>query len=400
MKRKLARAVFCLAGTCLVSCASQVVENDEFPFLDPMLATLSSASLTKPTDAAFAKAREELSFRVLPKRPPFVYQFWRQKQPAPLVVLLPGHGATADGRHPAYLGEALFRRGYNVASLPSTTHRDFIIPASKLGLPGYPADDIADLRRVLDLLLKDLEIRHPAHIKEKALVGVSLGGLHALWLSQGNSDGFALYLGINPPLEMAHAQKSLDEAYDVPLSWSDSRRNQRTQLLLRRVDAIKQGLKVGPEVVDAFGEEDRHFVIGYEFRFSLAEMIIGARRLHPELARGLSPEEVMSRYSYRSYTETVTLPSLRARGLPATWEEWNTSASLLPRIKDVGANPRALLFHSLDDLLIAPEMALAAKKAFGDRAWIYRYGSHTGVLSTPRFMRQFLAEVEKYLGAP
>jgi hypothetical protein len=391
------RTAQALLGLSLAGCSSSIIENDEYPFTEPLLATLSAADLGKAGDPTFVRAAEDLSFPVLERRPPFAYRIWKQKTPAPLIVLLTGHGSTKESRHSTFLGQILFHRGYSVVSLPSTTHRDFILAASKGGLPGHPPDDIADLREVLVLLLKDLEIRFPKQTTGRGLVGISLGAAQALWLSQEAELGFDLYLGINPPLDMLHAQQALDACYDVPLSWPEDRRTERSQRVLRQVEAIKNGYKVGPEVVDAFGEDERRLVIGLEFRQSLVDMVLSVRRLHPELARGLPPEEIARRYSYRSYTDTVTLRSLRARGEAFTWEAWNEATSLRPRIKEIGAHPKALLFHNLDDFLIEPEMALEAKKAFGERAWIYRYGSHTGTLSTPRFMRQFLAAVEARL---
>ena len=92
------------------------------------------------------------------------YSYALQKDPAPLVFLIAGTGASYDGGKNTNMGKAFYDAGFHIVSLSSPTHMNFIVNASTTKVPGHIIHDTEDLYRVMELAYE--------HMNEPELVQI------------------------------------------------------------------------------------------------------------------------------------------------------------------------------------------------------------------------------------
>ncbi len=148
------------------------------------------------------------------------YSLVSQEKPAPLIFVIAGTGAGYNSEKMQVLQRAFFQAGFHVLSLSSPTHPDFIVSASRTGIPGHLLEDSQDLYRVMRLAW--LDIQHEIEVTEFYLTGYSLGAAQAAFVSQldGEQDDFHFtkVLLINPPVSLYSSTSILDDmlANNIP----------------------------------------------------------------------------------------------------------------------------------------------------------------------------------------
>ena len=200
------------------------VEDYEFPFVDPLEATVIGTPAVYKADLPQRIPIEEKQVLALRGRAvPDIFwyaatlHYALSPQPglAPLVFIIPGTGANFNASKSLILQRALYRAGLHVVSLPSPIHPNFIVPASRSRRPGLLAEDAEDLYRVMELIRRQLE--RELKISRYDLVGYSLGGTHAAFVArldeQRGALDFERVLLINPPVNLARAAAILDALF-------------------------------------------------------------------------------------------------------------------------------------------------------------------------------------------
>ncbi len=150
------------------------------------------------------------------------YSYRLQPGPAPIVYLLPGLGShRLDGSSLA-LAEMAWDRGFSVAIVSSAMNWEFIALGANVPLPGYTPADVEDVHFVLDAVHRDLEARHPGRLKQRVLMGYSLGAYHALFIAAAERAGsplvgFDRYVTLDAPVQLLTGMRKVDAFYDAQL---------------------------------------------------------------------------------------------------------------------------------------------------------------------------------------
>jgi len=138
---------------------------------------------------------------------------YQKKKKAPLIFVIAGTGASFYSSKMKMLQKAFFKAGFHVISLSSPTHPNFIVTASKSGVPGHIVEDSQDLYRVMKLAWQQVKDR--VEVSDFYLTGYSLGAAQAAFVSKLDEDkrsfNFKKVLMINPPFSLYNSVNILDE---------------------------------------------------------------------------------------------------------------------------------------------------------------------------------------------
>lgn len=372
----------------------------------PALETIAYAALA-PRDAGFDlrgrthRARISTTGRKLP------YDVWMQETPAPLVLLLPGFGGHRESYANMAMAEMFFDAGYSVATISSAANFEFMRRAATVTYPGFAPADAADVRRAISAVCRDIDSRDGDLVTKRALVGVSFGGGHSLFIAasppRDDAVAFDAYLAICPPIQFEHAAQTLDDYYNLPLSFPEAERDARV------VGIIKSGAMLasaGPGANSGIelSEEAAAFLLGLSYRVSLHDAIWTSRERHDAgilktdwnaFTRASASQEILE-YSMMKYAYAFLLPELLKE--PTAIED----AGMLLEYSDVRRLEGRLRTHTNigvafneNDFLLAPGDSAWLRKVFGDdRLAISANGGHIGNLGDDAWR----AEIVELLG--
>lgn len=132
----------------------------DYPDVSPYAATVIGTPPTLQADLPKHIPIEDRELTVFPNRdlPDILwygenmrYSLVSQDKPSPLIFVIAGTGAGYNSEKMQVLQRAFFQAGFHVLSLSSPTHPDFIVSASRTGIPGHLLEDSQDLYRVMRL---------------------------------------------------------------------------------------------------------------------------------------------------------------------------------------------------------------------------------------------------------
>ncbi len=248
------------------------------PSLEP-----SSASETLETiyfehfDAWFPRRARTHRVEIASTGRELPYQVWMQPEPAPMLYLLPGLGGHRDGASMIALAELAFLRGFSVAVISSALNFEFMQHAASVAVPGFPPADARDVHVALDAVDRDLAQRHPRRITGRALMGISMGAFHTLFIAAAEKQGaedlvrFDRYVALYPPVRLRHGMEQLDAFYNAPLAFPEEEREERVVGILQKVVRTSGDLQPGTPI--ALSQLEAEFVVGVAFRMTLHDMI-------------------------------------------------------------------------------------------------------------------------------
>ncbi|MBW2389054.1 MAG: VacJ family lipoprotein [Deltaproteobacteria bacterium] len=207
------------------------------------------------------------------------YQVWMQREPAPMLYLLPGLGGHRDGASMIALAELAFLRGFSVAVISSALNFEFMLHAATNDVPGFPPADARDVHAALDAVDRDLVRRHPDRITGRALMGISMGAFHTLFIAADEEQGatslvrFDRYVALYPPVRLRHGMEQLDAFYNAPLAFPEEEREERVVGILQKVLRSSGELDLQPGTPIPLSQLEAEFLIGVAFRMTLHDMI-------------------------------------------------------------------------------------------------------------------------------
>jgi predicted alpha/beta-fold hydrolase len=369
----LACALFIL-GACSHHSAT-IIENDEHPFSDPVLATFSSLAYT-PQSPFFKPSLTRFDVRLDGFRKALPLWYWEAPNAEVLFVLLPGFGSSPDSLIVQATAETLWLQGFSVLSIPSNTHALFAQAASVDRRPGYLPRDLRELHIALDSSLKVLQKTHKNPLpKRLALAGLSYGALQTILWSQlaqnekGEKIPFEAFVALNPPTDLSYALAYLDSKFVEGQNLYLDSSGQLQAPLAQKIKDVEARRLLVPEVLGAFQSHELEFLLAWDFRHSLIQAT-------------LWPSQDPRTLDFAKYIHTLLIPSIPS---PNPLEKWRKSNSIIDHLNPV---PRSLLvFHSLDDTLVRKEDVLALKVVMNSQMQLYRYGGHLGYIGSERFRR-------------
>ena len=387
----------------------------EFPFEDPLLATVLGTPKDLRADIDFDIPRKDREIVVFPDRkiasyvprPTYRYAITTQKQAAPLIFVIAGTGSSHRGAKMKMLEAVFYGAGFHVVSLSSPTYANFIVTASSSRIPGRTGDDAADLYRVMEAIWAEQKNR--IDVTEFHVTGYSLGGANAAFVArldeQRKAFNFKKVLMINPPVNLFNSvgilDRMLDENIPGPVApdfdtFLDRIMRRFTEVYATNDDVnfndefLYQIYQVNVEEGRKARAEDLEALIGTSFRLSSANMIAAAdyaaqrgfiipKNHQFGITESTTPYfKVAGRTSFVDYIDQVYVPYFQEK-IPGSTREGLISEGSLKSIESYlrGADKIGVM-HNADDIILSDGEIDYLRRVFGPRAKVYPDGGHCG----------------------
>jgi hypothetical protein len=407
---RLISACFCLLLSCSLANAY------DYPFADRFVATVLGTppefaevlpkDIPTKTDSIIMFPDRKIPGVIWPIDELY-YSYQRQDGPAPLIFLIAGTGASFKSPKMVDMQRAFYHAGFNVISLSSPTHPNFIATASTSSVPGHLQEDSADLYKVMKAIWQTLQDK--MNVTEFFLTGYSLGAAQSAFVSkideQEKAFNFKKVLMINPPVSLYNSVVILDDLLtnNIP-GGLDNFDNFYKGLIKAFGDTYKNGQ--GVDFNDNFlydvykykrpkNDTSLKALIGMSFRISSENMVFTsdvmthAGYVVPkglELGRyddTVPYVKVLSRLTFVDYFRGIFMPHFKALDPNVTEDEMIRQLSL-HTIEDYLRNSLKIgLIGNEDDIILAPGEIDYLRDVFGSRATIYPHGGHCGNMAYP-----------------
>lgn len=405
---------FLLVMTSWFSSLSQAQEAVyDYPDLSPYAASVVGTPVALQADLPKEIPVEDRQLTVLPDRelPDILwygkqlrYSLVPQAQPSPLIFVIAGTGASYNSEKMQVLQRAFFQAGFHVLSLSSPTHPDFIVSASRTGVPGHLLEDSQDLYRVMRLAW--LDIQSEIEVTEFYLTGYSLGGAQAAFVSQLDEEqqdfNFKKVLLINPPVSLYTSTTLLDDMLAKNIPGGAEKFPDFFDRVFRAFSEVyRHGEFVnfsGDFLYSAYkdqqpSDEILAALIGTSFRLSSANMIftsdvlINSGYIKPKnLVLSTTDSltnyfKVSARITFLDYFREMFFPFFHARYPGMTEQRLIENLSLSGLDEYLRRTTKIGLLHNADDIILEAGELEYLMKVFGPRAKIYPRGGHCGNLA-------------------
>jgi len=329
------------------------------------------------------------------------YAYAFQDKPAPLIFLIAGTGGSYDGQKNRAMGRAFYRAGFHVVSLSSPTLPNFIVAASKTGVPGHTVHDAEDLYRVMEIVWN--KFKDDIEVTDFFVTGYSLGGFNTAfvtWLDeQRKVFNFKAALLINPPVKLYNSISLLDRMLENIPGGPDNfgvfydKMVTGVSAVYKRADKLEFGEEFLYQVFEELQPRDEQLaaLVGLSFRFSSANLAFVSdvmtdygyiKPSNVKLGRNSAPGEyqkVAMRLGFTDYFHQFFYPFYNARlDKPISRDEMIGSMSL-ESIEDYLHNSNKIyVMHNRNDLILEKGEIEFFPRVFGERATLYPSGGHCG----------------------
>lgn len=333
------------------------------------------------------------------------FTYWLQPGQAPVVYIVPGLGAHRLSQPSVALAELAYHNGYSAVCVSSAFNPEFMEQASTAAMPAYLPVDGHDMHVALTAIDRRLEALHPGRVSGKALLGHSMGALHALFIAASAATNrssliqFDRYVALNNPVRLVHGVSKLDDFYQAPLEWPARERTGNLENTLLKAAALTQGKLTSP-VALPFSAIESKFLIGLTFRFVLRDIIYSSQRrssqavllqLLSNLRRAPAYEEIMQ-FSYQDYLEKFVIPYYQTRGIaePAA-ATIKATGDLRTYEAGLRANPNIRVIVNQNDFLIEEADLDWLRATFPPgQLTVFLQGGHSGNLANPAVQKTIL----------
>jgi len=325
-----------------------------------------------------------------------------QDKKAPLVFLIAGTGAGDQSRKAVAMLKALYKEGFHVISLPSPTHPNFIISASQSHIPGDPAEDAADLYRVMEAVWD--KVKEDIEVSEFHLGGYSLGGTHAAFVARLDEErrrfNFRRVLMVNPAVNLYNSVSRIEGLLDKIPGGPRKIGAYFNRMMAKFTEFYRKGdfVEINDEFLYAvvksglFSRDESGALIGLSFRISLAGMIFSSDVMTnggyvvPK-NRILTAADPLGDYllvsihlSFIDYFDEYFYPYFRNKRPDLTREALIEASGLRSIEGYLRSSDKFGVITNRDDFILAPGEIDYFRSLFGERARIYPRGGHLGNL--------------------
>ena len=343
------------------------------------------------------------------------FTYWLQPGKAPVVYIVPGLGSHRLAQTSLALAELVYKNGFSAVCLSSAFNSEFMEHASTVAMPAYLPVDGRDVHVALTEIDRRLQALHPRRLGDKALLGYSMGALHALFIAASGPTNqptllkFDRFVAINTPVRMAHGIARLDEFYRAPLGWPVAERTDNIEnTFLKVADLSKSTLT--PQTCLPFSAIESRFLIGLSFRLILRDIIFSSQRRsnqgvlqHPirNLRRAPVYQEILQ-LSYRDYFEKFAIPYYQARGVAAPVAEALAKAGDLRTYEAaLRTNGNVRIIVNQNDFLLADEDLAWLHATFAtEQLTVFEQGGHLGNLSNPSVQKGIVGALARMKAVP
>jgi hypothetical protein len=363
-----------------------------------------------PTLPAHMRTRQ-LVLTIFPERekpPVFFYDeglqctFAYQKQKAPLVFLIGGAGSSNQADKLITMTKTLYQAGFHVITLPSPTHANFIISASRSSVPGDLTEDSADLYRVMEAAWN--QIKGDIEVSEFLLGGYSLGAAQSAFVAKLDEErkvfNFRKVLMINPPVSLYSSASSIEELLKQIPGGAKKQGIFFNRMLSKfghfyrygNFVAINEDFLYSIYAEKLFSKPETAGLIGLTYRIGLAGMIFSSDVMtnsgyvvpKNRVLRHTDPLFdyflVSTHLSFYDYINEYFYPHFLKQRPGLTKQELIDSESIRSIEEYLKSSPKFGMMTNENDFILTKAELEYLKQLFGDRAKIYPRGGHLGNL--------------------
>ena len=386
----------------------------DYPYKDnAIMATVMGTPSSQWYKLKKGKAPKVKKFKAIKKVPEILrpwsdyeYGVWKQKNDAPLMILISGTGSLYNSGLTMYMANVFYERGYNVLALSSPTTMPYIVSQSKNNYAGYIKDESTHMYNLIATAVSK-EKAEGMKITKTHIGGYSLGGFQSLLIQEMDSEkkkiGIEKSLMLNSPVSILTATQKLDSylvkngiynaeslekfldnifgklVYDEYLEISD------VDFTDIRSAVSKLQLK----------DSDFEVLTGLLFRFYSANMTFAGEVFSGKNAVGrLSDKKIYKRFdsvtkefreglsvSFDEYSKEILFPYLKKNKYPdLTMGQFIKEFDLRNSQEFIDKNNKNIIFiTSKDDILTTESDLDYINKTFNNRV-IIPDGGHTGIL--------------------
>lgn len=353
----------------------------------------------------------QLVLDVIPGRykpPVFFYDkglrcmFAYQKQKAPLVFLIAGAGANEQSGKLWSMMQGLYKAGFHVITLPSPTHANFIISASKSGVPGELTEDAADLYHAMEVAWK--KVQGEIEVSSFHLGGYSLGAAQSAFIAKLDEErhvfDFRKVLMINPPVSLYSSVTRIEDLLKQ-IPGGHKKQGIFFNKMLSKFSAFYRAgnfVAINDDFLYAiyseqlFSQPETAGLIGLTYRINLAGMIFASDVMTnsgyvvPKNKVLRSTDSltdyflVSTHLSFFEYFNEYFYPHFAQRRPGLTKEAFIQSLSLKSIEGYLRTSPKfGVMANENDFILTKPELEYL-REVFGERIKVYPRGGHLGNL--------------------
>jgi len=354
------------------------------------------------------------------KRPDVFYydeglhcMFARQKGKAPLVFLIAGTGANDRSNKVIVMMSALYGAGFHVITLPSPSHPNFIISASRSHVPGDLTEEAADLYNVMEAAWN--KVRKEAEVTEFHLGGYSLGGTHAAFVAKLDEErrifNFRKVMMLNPAVNLYKSIVKIEGLLDRIPGGKRKIGAYLNLMMARLTDFYRTGdfTEINTEFLytayksGLFTEDESGGLIGVSFRISLAGLIFAS----DVMTRGgyvvpknreLTGSDRLGDYflvcfhlSFMDYFDEYFYPYKRKQHPGLSRADLIDSLGL-PSIEGfLRSSSKIGVVTNENDFILDRGEVDYLRRVFGERAVVYPRGGHLGNLEYRDNMEEFIS---------
>ena len=395
----------------------------DFPFEDPLLATVVGTPSQYQADLPEDAPRKTLELTIKPPgQIPEIfwydrelrYSFLKQKQPAPLIFVIAGTGASHTGRTVDILHKVFYKAGFHVIVLPSPTHSNFVTAASTTSVPGHAYDDAKDLYKVMEASYA--QVKDKIEVTDFFMTGYSLGGFNAAFIAKLDEErrifNFKKVLVLCPPVSLYNSVNILDAMLDDNVPTDAAGINAYIDRVFGSLAAVYKENQhvefVGDFLYIAYQQinpeaEALKGLIGLVFRFSSSNMaftsdvisnagFVVRKNTGLGIPTSLTPFAITGfRTSFADYLDGIMVPYFGARDAGLTRDRLIALSSLQEIESYLSTADHIGMMTNADEIILAPGELDYLRELFGNRATIYPRGGHCGNLAFPENVEDMTA---------
>ncbi|HIJ86800.1 MAG TPA: alpha/beta hydrolase [Desulfuromonadales bacterium] len=343
------------------------------------------------------------------KRPPiFFYDeglrctFAYQEKKAPLVFLIAGAGSGDRSVKLMTMMKAFYVAGFHVITVPSPSHANFIISASRSSVPGDLAEDAADLYRAMESAWK--QVAGDIEVSSFNLCGYSLGGTQAAFVARLDEErkvfNFRKVLMINPAVSLFSSATRIEDLMKQIPGGAKKQGIFFNKMLSKFSQYYRYGnfVAINDEFLYSiyteklFSLEETAGLIGLTYRINLAGMIFASDVMTNSgyvvpKNRNLKTTDsifdyflVSSHLSFIDYFNEYLFPYFQKQRPGLTKQQYIHSLSLKSIEGYLTSTTKFAVMTNENDFILTGEDLDYLRQIFGERARIYPRGGHLGNL--------------------
>ncbi len=367
----------------------------------PTLQTLGAVRISYQ-GPDFLNQGKDISVRIPSTGRKLKFNYWLQKETAPLVYISPGLSSHRLSQTTLSLAEYLYNNGYSVVTTTSVFHPEFMENASTTALPIYPPVDSNDLLVALTEADHALAAKYPGKFGKRALVGCSMGGFLTLRLAAYESRTapellhFDRYVAIDAPVDVIHGERIVDDYLNAPMAWPAAQRQELVNNSLHKAAAIG-ALNSAASDVPPFDAVESKYLLGLTFRITLRDIVFSSQMrnnmgvLHTPLSkwrREPAYQEIMD-ISYKDYFLNFAVPYYKQRGI--SMEQILRERNLRSHESLLRRQPKIRLLVNRNDFLLPAKDLSWLKSTFRpSQLTVFPDGGHLGNLAAPPVQKAVL----------